>query len=65
MDQKLSFHDAVTKTLKEKLRGTWGLVIMNKEEPDQIVACRNGSPLLVGLSHDAVYIASEVFLILI
>ena len=60
MDQKLSFHDAVTKVLKEKLIGTWGLVILNKEDPDKLVVCRNGSPLLVGLAQNAVYVASEV-----
>lgn len=60
MDQGLSFHDAVTKVLKEKLQGTWGIVIINKEEPDKLVVCRNGSPLLVGLAPTAIYVASEV-----
>jgi len=60
MDQNMSFHDALTKTLKEKIIGTWGLVILNKDDPDKLVVCRNGSPLLVGLAQNAVYVASEV-----
>ena len=32
---------------------------MHKDHPDQLIACKNGSPLLVGMSDDGVYIASE------
>lgn len=60
MDQGMTFHDAVTKTLKEKVVGTWGIVILNKENPENLVVGRNGSPILIGLAQNAIYVASEV-----
>lgn len=44
--------------MNEKVKGTWGLVIINKDEPDKIVACRNGSPIVVGFNNHAIYVAS-------
>jgi len=55
----LSFFDAVKKTLDEKIKGTWGLVIMHKDEPEKLIVCRNGSPILIGFSQNAIYVASE------
>ena len=39
--------------------GTWGLVILHRDHPDKLIVCKNGSPLLVGLSDRGVYVASE------
>jgi len=39
--------------------GSWGLVVMNKATPDELVVACNGSPLVIGLGQDATYIASE------
>jgi len=34
----------------DQLDGTWGLVIIHKDFPNQLICCRLGSPLLIGMS---------------
>jgi glucosamine--fructose-6-phosphate aminotransferase (isomerizing) len=43
----------------DKLRGTWGLVILDKQSPDKIIVAKNGSPMLIGLGQDRNFVASE------
>lgn len=62
LDQGLSLLDAVKRTLAEKIVGTWGLLVIHKDEPHKMVISRNGSPILVGLHKDAYYVASEVLI---
>jgi len=59
LDQNLPLKAAVNKTLS-RLEGTWGLAILSKSHPDQIIAARNGSPLVIGLGSERVFVASEV-----
>ena len=40
-------------------RGTWGIATMFLEFPDQIFAARNGSPLVIGVDGQSMYIASD------
>ncbi|MEC7987507.1 MAG: glutamine--fructose-6-phosphate transaminase (isomerizing), partial [Myxococcota bacterium] len=40
-------------------RGTWGIAVMFRNIPKQIFAARNGSPLVVGIGRDSMYIASD------
>jgi glucosamine--fructose-6-phosphate aminotransferase (isomerizing) len=42
-----------------QVEGTFGLVVLDEREPDKLVAARRGSPLLLGISTDATYIASD------
>lgn len=49
---------AVEETVK-RLEGTWGIVVMSREEPDRLIAARNGSPLVVGIGKDHSFVASE------
>ena len=42
-----------------KVRGTYGLVVIDKREPEKIVAARNFSPLIFGLGQDEFIIASD------
>ncbi|KAM9957845.1 hypothetical protein ACTFIW_012817 [Dictyostelium discoideum] len=58
LDQGLQIVDAIKETQK-KLQGTWGIAVVCKDNPDQIVAARNGSPLLIGIGKDRMFIASE------
>ena len=44
---KVSLIDAVKKAIT-KLDGAYGLCVMDKTEPDQIVVARSGSPLVIG-----------------
>ncbi|MFA6256760.1 MAG: glutamine--fructose-6-phosphate transaminase (isomerizing) [Candidatus Paceibacterota bacterium] len=50
---------AVKKVLR-KVRGTYGLLVIHADHPDQIVAARLGSPLVVGIGDGEYYIASDV-----
>ncbi len=50
---------AVKKALL-KVRGTYGLVVMHADHPNQLVAARLGSPLAIGIGDGEYYIASDV-----
>ncbi len=52
------FEDATRLALLE-LKGTYGLGIINLEEPDRIYAARHGSPLLIGAGEGENIIASD------
>ncbi|MFA6973781.1 MAG: glutamine--fructose-6-phosphate transaminase (isomerizing) [Parcubacteria group bacterium] len=54
-----NFKEAVLETLK-LLKGTYGLAIINKNEPGKIIVARMGSPLVLGLGHGENIIASDV-----
>ena len=58
-NKKLDFKDSVLETLKI-LRGTFGLAIINKKEPNKIIAARLGSPLVLGLGEREYILASDV-----
>ena len=60
LDQGATLLDAVKRTLAEKIVGTWGLLVIHKDEPHKMIVSRNGSPILVGLHHEAIFVASEV-----
>ena len=50
---------AVKKILPQ-VHGTYGLVVMHVEHPNELVAARLGSPLVVGIGDGEYYIASDV-----
>ena len=50
---------AVKKTVK-KLEGAFALGIMSADEPDTLIACRKGSPLVIGVGFGEYFIASDV-----
>ncbi|MBW3538265.1 glutamine--fructose-6-phosphate transaminase (isomerizing) [Candidatus Parcubacteria bacterium] len=49
---------ATTAALTEVV-GTFGLAVVCREQPDQLIAARRGSPLLIGLRADETYLASD------
>ncbi len=51
--------EAVKKTLPY-VRGTYGLLAMHADHPDELVAARLGSPLVLGVGEGEYYIASDV-----
>uniref|UniRef100_A0A0H5QI91 Glutamine--fructose-6-phosphate aminotransferase [isomerizing] n=1 Tax=Spongospora subterranea TaxID=70186 RepID=A0A0H5QI91_9EUKA len=58
LDDGLPLMDAIKTTLN-RLQGTYGLAIMSKEHPGQLIAARNGSPLVIGIGKDQMFVASE------
>lgn len=48
-----------TKLALQRLVGTWGLAIISKDEPNQIIVARKGSPMLVGIGDNELYVGSE------
>jgi glucosamine--fructose-6-phosphate aminotransferase (isomerizing) len=58
-NERLDFKDSVLETLK-LLKGTYGLAIINKKEPNKIIAARLGSPLVLGLGNGEYVVASDI-----
>ncbi|EGR27583.1 hypothetical protein IMG5_193830 [Ichthyophthirius multifiliis] len=54
-----SAFEATKTVIAQKLSGQWGLVIMDNLNPESMIVARNGSPILIGLSNDTIYVASE------
>ena len=50
--------EAVRKALK-LVKGTYGIAVVSKKEPNKIVIARNSSPLLVGIGEDEYIVASD------
>ncbi len=42
------------------LKGTYGIVAMHADEPDRLVGARNGSPLVLGIGDEEMFLASDV-----
>jgi glutamine---fructose-6-phosphate transaminase (isomerizing) len=53
------FVNAVKKSIA-KLEGAYALGIMCTEQPDTLIACRKGSPLVIGVGIGEFFIASDV-----
>ncbi len=53
-----SLEEALRKILKD-IRGTYGIVLMSKKEPQKIVAARLSSPMLLGVGQDELLVASD------
>jgi glucosamine--fructose-6-phosphate aminotransferase (isomerizing) len=58
-----NLEDAVIEALWQ-VEGTYGIAVVSGEDPDNIVAARKGSPLLIGLGDGEYYIASDASAIL-
>ncbi len=54
----LSLEEAVRVALT-KVVGAYAIVVMDKNEPDKLVAARQSSPLVVGIGEDEFYLASD------
>ena len=53
-----SLLDAVREALKQVV-GAYAMAVIDKNEPDQIIAARKSSPLVVGIGDDEMFLASD------
>ena len=53
-----NLEEAVRKALKE-VRGTYGIAVISKKDPEKIVAARLSSPLILGINQDEFLVASD------
>lgn len=58
LDKGLNTKEAVSSALS-RCDGSWGIAVINKSEPNEIIVACNGSPIVIGLGQGKTYIASE------
>ena len=58
-----SLEEAVAAALRD-VQGAYGIAVVSADEPDVVIAARNGSPLLVGVGDKEYFIASDASAIL-
>jgi glucosamine--fructose-6-phosphate aminotransferase (isomerizing) len=58
-EAEVSLEDAVVRTLR-RVEGAYGLVVLDIKNPDQLVVARNGSPIVLGLGENEMFVASDV-----
>jgi glucosamine--fructose-6-phosphate aminotransferase (isomerizing) len=55
----LPLEDAVRATLA-RIEGTYGIAVIDAQQPDRIVVARSGSPVLIGIGEHEHFVASDV-----
>jgi glutamine---fructose-6-phosphate transaminase (isomerizing) len=58
-EQTETLEDAV-RTVLGVVEGTYGLVVLDAERPDELVVARNGSPIVLGVGEGETFVASDV-----
>ena len=58
---KMNFEEAVRAAL-QRVDGAYGIVILNTDYPDMMIAARKGSPLVLGIKEEEFFIASDILI---
>jgi glutamine---fructose-6-phosphate transaminase (isomerizing) len=56
---EVSLEDAVRRVLRH-VEGTYGLVVLDTMNPNELVVARNGSPIVLGIGASEMFVASDV-----
>ena len=56
---KLNFEQSVRAAL-QRVDGAYGIVVLNKKEPDVMIAARKGSPLVLGVKDGEFFVGSDI-----
>jgi glucosamine--fructose-6-phosphate aminotransferase (isomerizing) len=64
LDKTETLAGAVQEAMK-LVEGTYGIAVISKTEPNQIVAARKGSPLILGIGNEEFFVCSDVSAIII
>ena len=56
---EVSLEDAVRRVLRH-VEGTYGLVVLDTRNPNELVVARNGSPIVLGIGASEMFVASDV-----
>ncbi|MBC7301629.1 MAG: glutamine--fructose-6-phosphate transaminase (isomerizing) [Nocardia sp.] len=59
IEQSPSLEDAVRVAL-HRIRGTYGLLVLDARRPAELVVARNGSPIVLGVGEGEMFVASDV-----
>ena len=59
MDKGFDLEDALKKT-SHRLKGSYAIVAMSKDEPGKIVATRKDSPLIVACNEEGFFVSSDI-----
>ena len=57
-EEKRTIEEAIRVALNEVV-GAYAIVVIDKNEPDKIVAARKGSPLVIGIGQNEFFVASD------
>merc|ERR1719145_86667 len=57
-DGRVPLDQAVQKAV-QRLQGTWGLVVMSNDSPEELVVTSHGSPLYIGVGSEGTFVASN------
>lgn len=58
LDEGMELDDAFARALS-RMEGTWGICMISKDDPGKIRVARLGSPIIIGIGNDHMFVASE------
>ncbi|RMG55785.1 MAG: glutamine--fructose-6-phosphate transaminase (isomerizing) [Gammaproteobacteria bacterium] len=59
VDQGMPLEEAVAAATRD-VHGAWAIAVIDREQPDRLVAARQGSPLVIGIGLGEHFLASDV-----